>query len=169
MSMPVGTDTVVTLTYRILTEDGRVLEERTPEDPYEYLHGQGQIVGPVERMVEGKTSGFRGETMVTPRDGYGEYNPSLVAELPKSHFPANVDLRVGMKFNTRDSEGNTMTVRVLEVGEEMVTVDGNHPLAGLTLSFEIRILDVRAATAGEIESGRLGATLGSGSDTGSLH
>lgn len=169
MSIPVAPDTVVKLTYRILTEDGKVLEERTPEDPYEYLQGHGQIVPPVERAVEGKTAGFRCEVMVTPHDGYGEYDQALVTDLPKSHFPSHVNVEVGMKFNTRDSQGRTLTVRVLEVGEDKVTIDGNHPLAGLDLSFEVRVLDVREATESEIEAGRPGATLASSAGSGSLH
>ncbi|HVK60813.1 MAG TPA: peptidylprolyl isomerase [Bdellovibrionales bacterium] len=169
MSLPVETDRVVKLTYRILTEDGRVLEEKTPENPYEYLQGHNQIVGPVERAVEGKTAGFRCEVNVTPRDGYGDYKPDLVTELPVSHFPAGVELKVGMKFGTRTAEGQAMTIRILEIEGDVVTVDGNHPLAGLELIFEVRVLDVREASEGEIEAGRPGVSLSSSSGSGSLH
>ena len=82
MAIKIQADRVVTLAYRLLDSDGRVLEEKTPETAYQYLHGRGNIVGPVERLLEGKTVGFRAELLVQPRDAYGEYDSGLVAEIP---------------------------------------------------------------------------------------
>lgn len=156
MAIRIELDRVVKLVYRIVDGAGRVLEDRSPENPYEYLHGRGQIVGPVERAVEGKTAGFQAEVQVTPREGFGEYDPSLVVEIPRSRFPAGVDVRADMKFNTMGPSGSMITVRVVEVDDETVTVDGNHPLAGVAVVFDLRVLDVREASADEIESGRVG-------------
>jgi FKBP-type peptidyl-prolyl cis-trans isomerase SlyD len=157
MSVAIEKDMIVKLAYRLLDESGRVLEERTPESPYEYMQGRGQIVGPVERMVEGKTAGFRCEVHVTPKEGYGDYHPSLVVDIPRSSFPPHVELAVDMKFNTHGENGQPMTVRVIDISDDVVTVDGNHPLAGLELNFEVRVLDVRGATVEEVETGRPGA------------
>ena len=149
---------VVRLAYRITeAQSGRLIEERDPDNSYEYIHGSGQIVGPVERAVEGKTSGFRAEVAVSPREGYGAYDPSLIAEMPRASFPDAAKVAVGQRFNTLGPQGNPVTVRVIEVDEDVVTVDGNHPLAGLDLIFELRLLEVRDATREEIETGRIGA------------
>lgn len=172
MALKITADRVVTITYRITDLEGRVLDECTPAQPYEYIHGRGQIVAPVERLLEGKTAGFTGEVSVSPRDAYGEYNPALVVELPRAHFPPGIDLKVDMKFNTVGPDGKPMTVRVTSVDGDTVTVDGNHPLAGINLIFELKVLDVREATSDELETGRIAQIIvkkpgysGGGSDT----
>ena len=157
MSVTVEQDRIVKLTYRLLDPDGRVLDERTPANPYEFMAGRGQIVAPVERAIMGKTAGYRCEVHVSPREGYGDYKPDLVADIPRGNFPADFAVEVDMKFNTQDANGDPMTVRVIEVSKTTVTVDGNHPLAGLELDFEVRILDVRAASEEEVRLGRPGA------------
>lgn len=168
MSVVIELDRIVKLTYRLLDADGRVLDERTPANPYEFMAGRGQIVAPVERAILGKTAGFRCEVHVTPREGYGDYKPDLVVDIPRTSFPADLEIEVDMKFNTQDPNGDPMTVRVIEVSKSVVTVDGNHPLAGLELDFEVRVLDVRAASEEELQLGRPGAPpLKPG--TGSLH
>lgn len=174
MALKITADRVVSITYRITDTEGRVLDECTPAQPYEYLHGRGQIVAPVERLLEGKTAGFTGEVSVSPRDAYGEYNPALVAELPRSHFPRDLDIQVGMKFNTVAPDGRAVTVRVTAVEGDKVTIDGNHPLAGINLIFELKVLDVREATADELEKGRIAEIIVkksgySGEGSGTLH
>lgn len=156
-SMAIEKDAIVKITYRLMDLDGRVLEERSPGNPYEYMQGRGQIVPPVERAVEGKSAGFRAEVAVSPEDGFGHYNPALVIDIPRSSFPPGLPIEVDMKFSTQNAEGAPMTVRVIEVSDHVVTVDGNHPLAGLDIRFEVRVLDVRAASLDEIEAGRPGA------------
>ena len=148
----------VTIAYRLIDKDGHLLEEKTPEHPYEYVQGQGQIVAAIERAVEGKTAGFQTELIVTPRDGYGEYNSSLVAEVPRAQLPAEVDIAVGMKFNTTNSVGEPVVVRVIDINGAVVTVDGNHPLAGLDLTFEIRLLNVREAEGEEDDEPKIAVT-----------
>jgi FKBP-type peptidyl-prolyl cis-trans isomerase SlyD len=147
MSVVIEKDRIVKLSYRLLDTSGRLLEERSPENPYEYMQGRGQIVTPVEREID---------VAVSPREGYGDYQPSLVVDIPRATFPKNVELKVDMKFNTIGENGDPLTVRVIEIRKESVTVDGNHPLAGLDLIFEVRVLDVRAASNDEVETGRPG-------------
>jgi len=156
MTVLIEKDRIVKIAYRLLDSSGRLLEERSPETPYEYMQGRGQIVTPVERALEGKSAGFTSSVLVSPREGYGDYNPSLVVDIPRANFPPGVELKVDMKFNTYNEQGEPMTVRVTEIRRDVVTVDGNHPLAGLDLVFEVRVLDVRAASNDEIETGRPG-------------
>lgn len=156
MSVTIEKDRIVKLAYRLLDASGRLLEERTPENPYEYMQGRGQIVSPVERALEGKTSGFAASVSVSPREGYGDYQPSLVVDIPRANFPKGVKLQVDMKFNTINENGDPITVRVTDIRKDVVTVDGNHPLAGLDLIFEVKVLDVRAASNDEMETGRPG-------------
>lgn len=157
MSVKIEKDRIVKLAYRLLDTSGRLLEERTPESPYEYMQGRNQIVTPVEHAIEGKTVGFTARVPVKPSDAYGDYLPALVIDIPRASFPKGVDVKVDMKFNTHGRDGQPMTVRVIEVRKDVVTVDGNHPLAGLDLIFDVKVLDVRAASLDETESGRPGA------------
>jgi FKBP-type peptidyl-prolyl cis-trans isomerase SlyD len=149
MAITIEEGRVVQLSYRIVDSNGRVLDERTPEQPYEYIHGQSQIVPPVERAVKGRTAGYTCEVSVAPRDAYGDYNPNLVIDIPRSNFPTSVEVKVGMKFNTTDPEGRTLAVRVIELSDDVITVDGNHPLAGLDLIFEVKVLSVREPSPAE--------------------
>ena len=157
MSVIIEKDRIVKLAYRLLDTSGRLLEERTPDNLFEYMQGRNQVVSPVERALEGKTVGYTDTVHVTPREGYGDYFPGLVIEIPRSSFPPGVELKNDMKFNTHGENGEPMTVRVTDVRRDVVTVDGNHPLAGLDLIFEVRVVDVRAASMDETESGRPGA------------
>lgn len=154
MVVKVENDCVVRIAYRISDVDGHLMEERTPDHAYEYLHGRAQIVGPVERALEGKTPGFQAEISITPRDGYGEYDPALVTEVSRDLLPTDIEIAVGMKFSTQTASGVSLTVRVIEIEDDIVTLDGNHPLAGLELIFDVKVLSVRAATELEKSNGR---------------
>ena len=156
MSVIIEKDRIVKLVYRLLDTSGRLLEERTPENPYEYMQGRGQIVPPVERALEGKTVGYNDHISVLPIEGYGDYHPGLVIDIPRKSFPSEVELKVDMKFNTHGENGEPMAVRVIDIRKDIVTVDGNHPLAGLELIFDVKVLDVRAASNDETEHGRPG-------------
>lgn len=146
---------VVKMAYRLTDTLGNLLEERTPETPYEYLQGGGQILPALERLVEGKTPGHRCEVQLTAREAYGEYDSRLVTEVSREVFPPGVEIEPGMKFSTQGPAGQPVVVRVLEADEKTITVDGNHPLAGIDLIFEIRVLDVREATEQEVETGEV--------------
>jgi FKBP-type peptidyl-prolyl cis-trans isomerase SlyD len=161
MALKIEKNCVVSLAYRILDKDGRILDERTPDQNYSYLHGHGQIIAPVERRLEGKTAGFHDEVLITPREAYGDYKADLVTELERKRFPAGLEVKVGLKFSTRGPDGQPITVRVIDVDDEIVTVDGNHTLAGLDLLFDVRVLGVREARPDEVTQGRVDAPAGS--------
>lgn len=169
MAIRVAHGRVVRLAYRLTDANGSLIEDRTPENPFEYIQGKGQIVPALEKIVEGKTAGFQAEVQLSAREGYGEYKPALVAEIPTSKFPTGSEIAVGMKFNTTGPGGQPITVRVIEVDEKKVTVDGNHPLAGVELIFELRVLDVREASEVEAEDGAVDPDFDSDSGSGQLH
>lgn len=169
MAIRIQADRVVTLAYRLTDAEGRLIEDRTPENPFEYIQGHGQVVVPVERAVEGKTAGFRAEVSLSAGEAYGRYDSSLVAEIPRERFSAGGKIEVGMKFNTVGPGGKPIAVRVIEVDESTVTVDGNHPLAGVDLIFDLRVLDVREATGDEVETGQVSPPPLARDDSGSMH
>lgn len=153
MSQRVQVNSVVTITYVLRDDQGNEIEARTPEEPALYIHGHGQLLPAVEDALDGKTPGFSTSVYVAPEQAYGEYQPDLVIDMPRDHFPASIDIKVGMKFNTQGPDGQPMVVRVVEFDEKSVSVDGNHPLAGVPLNFEIKILEIRGATAEEKKTG----------------
>jgi FKBP-type peptidyl-prolyl cis-trans isomerase SlyD len=107
----------------------------------------------VEVAIAGKDVGYKAIIEVTSEDGYGEYDPTLLAKVEKNRFPKDLELQVGMKFDTEGPDGDVTVVEVVEMDEKTVTIDGNHPLAGVDLKFELEIYSVRKATAEEIEHG----------------
>ncbi len=123
--------------------------------PLEFISGQGQIIPGLEKEIENLNAGENTDVLVQPAEAYGEYNDEAVQTLPKEQF-AGVDLVEGMDLYGTGENGETVQVIVKAVGEEDVTIDYNHPMAGKTLMFSVSILDVRAATDEEIQTGTVG-------------
>jgi FKBP-type peptidyl-prolyl cis-trans isomerase SlyD len=155
VSVVIAPDKVVTLVYVLSDEEGRVIEERTVENPAIYLHGREQILFSLERALEGQTPGYATIVSVDPANAFGEYKDDLVMEMPRDNFPPGVVLKEGMKFNTIGPNGLPAVIRVIEVREDEIVVDGNHPLAGMSLTFDVRVLRVRDATERELETGEI--------------
>ncbi|MDZ4082049.1 MAG: FKBP-type peptidyl-prolyl cis-trans isomerase [Bdellovibrionales bacterium] len=146
MSIRVGEGTRVTLAYRLQTERGDVLEERTPENPFEFVFGTGQTLPAIENVIRGKTEGFTASLGVAAKEAYGEFDDQLVATVSIASFPQPNDIQVGMKFTTQGPNGEELAVRVVEVLEDQVTVDGNHPLAGVDIEIDLKILRIEEDT-----------------------
>lgn len=144
MSIRVGEGTRVTLVYKLQTSRGDVLEERTPENPFILEFGKGETLPAVEAVIKGKTEGFEASIGVAAKEAYGEFDDELVTSVPLSTFPKPSEVQVGMKYSTQGPLGEEITVRVVEVDDESATVDGNHPLAGLDIEIDLKILDVTA-------------------------
>ncbi|HEY9445517.1 MAG TPA: peptidylprolyl isomerase [Burkholderiales bacterium] len=149
--MQIDRDTVVALQYVLYDADGNLIEKT--DAPVEYLHGGYQnIFALVERALEGKGVGETCRVRLPPGDAFGEYDAELVHVESRDKFPT--DLTVGMQFRGEASESaETLVYTVTDVAEDKVVVDGNHPLAGQTLSFECTVTGVRAATDEEIQHG----------------
>ncbi len=142
----------VTLCYKLCNSQYKVLEERTATDPLVFLQGYDQLLPAIELAIEGQTAGYTTSLKLSPDQAYGAYHNELVSDVPRSQFAANLDLKFGMKFDTVGPNGEPMVVRILKIEDNLVTLDGNHPLAGQELIFELNILSVRQATPEELEA-----------------
>lgn len=153
--MLIGKDTVVTLTYQLTTLAGEQLEEATAESPAAYLHGGYDGIFPkVEEALEGKTEGAEVDIVLEPNDAFGEYDAELVRVESIEVFPEEV--HVGMQLEGASEDGqHVMLFTVTDVADGKVVVDGNHPLAGITLMFSCTVAGVRAATPEEITHGHV--------------
>lgn len=153
--MKIAKDSVVSLTYKLTDADGTLLEQTG--DPISYLHGGYDGIFPaVEEVLQGKTTGDTFSVTMAPDDAFGEYEHDLVRVEPREIFPK--DVAVGMQFEggaEGDDDEDFMLYSVVEVTDKEVTVDGNHPLAGKTLTFSGTISGVRAATAEELAHGHV--------------
>lgn len=151
--MKIAKDTVVSLRYELSDANGTLLEKT--DDPVSYLHGGYDGIFPaVEEAVQGKGVGAKFEVTMEPDEAFGEYEHDLVRVEPRSLFPE--DIAVGMQFEggAEDADDEDyMLYTVVDVTDDEVTVDGNHPLAGKTLKFVGIVTGVRAATAEELEHG----------------
>lgn len=147
---------VVRLEYRIYLEDGELVETSDEEGPVEFLQGRGQIVPGVENALYGMPIGEEKEIMVSPEQGYGEYDEDAFETVPLSLFPDEVDLGLGMAVELIDDESEeAMDATVAEIHSENVVLDLNHPLAGETLRFCVTVSGLRQATAGEVAHGHV--------------
>lgn len=151
--MKIEKNTVVSLRYELSDVNGTLLEKI--EEPISYLHGGYDGIFPtVEAALHGKTVGEKLTITITPDEGFGEYEHDLVRVEPRSMFPENVAIGMQFEGGAEGDESNEYSLyTVVDVTEDEVTVDGNHPLAGKTLSFGGVVSGVRAATAEEIEHG----------------
>ena len=129
--------------------------------PLEFISGQGQIIPGLESELVNLSAGENANVMVKPEDAYGEYNEEAVQTLPKEQF-AGVDLVDGMTLYGTGEQGETVQVTVKSMTEEEVTIDYNHPMAGKSLMFTVAVLEVRDATAEELETGAVGGLAAAG-------
>lgn len=151
--MQITQNSVVSLNYTMFDEEGTVIDQN--QDPIVYLHGgYDNILPVVEAALAGKSVGDTVSVTMTPDEGFGEFVDELVREEDISMFPP--DLEIGMMFETRDPEsGESMQFRVTAIDAGMVTVDANHPLAGMTIRFEASVVDVREASDEEVAHGHV--------------
>jgi FKBP-type peptidyl-prolyl cis-trans isomerase SlyD len=147
-------DSVVAFNYTLKDDAGEVIDSSPTGEPLAYIHGHGNLVPGLERELEGKASGERLAVKVTPADGYGEYSKQLVSKIPRRSLKGIAKLSVGMRLHAHTAEG-PRPVTVTALTGDMVTIDGNHPLAGQNLNFDIEIVDIREATAEELAHGHV--------------
>ena len=154
--MIVAKDTVVSIDYTLKNSEGEVVDTSAGGEPMLYLHGAKNIIVGLENELEGKTAGDELTVEVKSELAYGERIDALIQEVPKEAFGELGDIQVGMRFQAETEQG-PVPVMVTAMTDSTVTVDGNHPLAGHDLFFEVKVNDVRAATMEEIEKGHLHA------------
>lgn len=143
---------VVELSYVLKNGKGEELDRADAKQPLSYLHGYGQIIPGLEEALEGLKAGDKKSVTVEPKEAYGELNPDLRMKIEKSHFPAGAKIEPGMQFVAEMDQGH-IPFTVHKIENDHVFVDGNHPLAGETLHFEVEVLSMREATKEELEHG----------------
>jgi FKBP-type peptidyl-prolyl cis-trans isomerase SlyD len=150
--MTIGDDSVVSFHYKLRDDTGAFNESSEEGSPVVYMHGRSNIVPGLEKELTGRKSGDKLTATVTPDEGYGQRNENAVQRVPLKHLATRGPISVGQMVvvNTRDGGRQA---RVLKVGHFNVDLDLNHPLAGRTLTFDIEIVDVRAATEQELAHG----------------
>ena len=143
-------NSVVSMSYCLKNEKGIKLDRADKSSPFAYLHGSGQMISGLEKELEGLVVGDKKNVIVSPNEGYGEFNPQLKMKVNRANFPKDADIKPGMQFEGQ-GDGGTRTVFTVKaaVGDN-IDVDGNHPLAGETLHFSVEILGVREATQEEL-------------------
>lgn len=148
-------NSVVTMHYELKDDQGEVLDSSKGQDPMVYLQGAGNIIIGLEEQLLGKTVGDQIEAVIAPEKGYGMPVEALVQIVPKAAFGEDVDkVEVGMRFQAETEQGPVPVV-VTAMDNENVTVDGNHPLAGKELHFNVSIAEVRDASSEELEHGHV--------------
>ena len=148
--MPIATNDVVTIHYTLKDDADKVIDSSSGGEPLAYLHGHGNIIPGLERELAGKSVGERLTVRVPAADGYGEYDRALVQKVPRRALKGIANLKVGMRL-----QAGHQPVTVTHIAGDMVTLDGNHPLAGQTLNFDVEITAVRPATEEELAHGHV--------------
>jgi FKBP-type peptidyl-prolyl cis-trans isomerase SlyD len=154
--MKIDESTVVTLAYQLHIMEGdtlHLMDQRDRHDPVEFVFGQGLLLSKVEDSLFQQTVGFKKEIVLSPADAYGEPVPELAQWVHKEKFPKDLELKIGMKFQTQGADGEILSAMIKEIKGDQVMLDGNHPLAGYVVHFNLEVLRVREAREDELASG----------------
>ncbi|QIQ20783.1 peptidylprolyl isomerase [Zophobihabitans entericus] len=152
--MKIAKDAVVSLAYQVRTKDGVLVDEATAVAPLEYLHGHNSLISGLEKALEGHVAGDKFDVEIPSAEAYGDFNDALVQNVPKNVFVGVDELSVGMRF-LADTDQGPVPVEITAIDGDMVTVDGNHMLAGQDLKFNVEVIALREATAEEIAHGHI--------------
>lgn len=160
--MTISKNTVVSLHYKLQEESatGELIEETFGSDPLVFLFGNGQMIPEFENQLEGKKVGDSFGFNINSEDAYGDYDPEAVVSIPKNTFEVDGQLdesllQEGKIIPMRDPDGNQLLGTIMEIQNEEVVMDFNHPMAGVDLYFTVSIEEVRNATPAEIEHGHV--------------
>ena len=154
--MKIAQKTVVSLNYTLKNGDGMVLDSSEGREPLVYLQGVGALISGLEKELEGKEKGTKLNAVIPPAEAYGERREDLVRVVSKDGFQGDEELFEGMQVQVDAGEG-PMIASVSKIEGNDVTLDMNHPLADMTLHFDVEVLDVREATEEEINHGHVHA------------
>ena len=150
--MQIIANKVVAIDYKLTDADGQLLDQSDPADPLYYLHGVGQIIPGLEEELDGKLQGDEFQVTVPAESAYGIKDPELVRVIPIDMFEDPQQLEPGLQFDLEDDQ-EVFLFTIIEVNDDEVVADGNHELAGLDLTFNVTVKEVRDATPEEIDHG----------------
>jgi FKBP-type peptidyl-prolyl cis-trans isomerase SlyD len=150
--MEVSKDRVVSIDYTLTGDQGQLLDTSNGREPLAYLHGAGNIIPGLESALEGKNEGEQVNVTIQPGQAYGEHDPKLIQIVPRKAFTGTPSITPGMQFQGNTNQGPRI-ITVTKVEGDDITIDANHPLAGKTLNFDVKVVAIRAATPEEISHG----------------
>nr|BAL53172.1 FKBP-type peptidyl-prolyl cis-trans isomerase SlyD [uncultured Gammaproteobacteria bacterium] len=150
--MQVSENKVVSIHYTLTNDAGEVIDTSVGRAPLSYLHGAGNLIPGLEKALEGKACGDHIDVSLAPEEAYGQRDEALIQVVPKSTFEGIEEIEPGMQFQAQTPAGRQI-LTVVEVYDDEVVIDGNHPLAGETLHFSVEITEVREATEEELAHG----------------
>ena len=145
---------VVTLNYTLTDNEGNVIDQST-DSSFAYLHGASNIIPGLENALAGKSAGDSLNVSVEPSEAYGERDPEKTQSVPRNMFPEDTEIEVGMQFHAQGPGGETLVVTIAGIEGDTITVDGNHPLAGIPLNFAVEVIEVRDASEEELDHGHV--------------
>jgi FKBP-type peptidyl-prolyl cis-trans isomerase SlyD len=152
--MTIAKNKVVAIEYTLTDRDGNLIDTSKGQGPLLYIHGIGNLIPGLEAKLEGKTTGDNLKVVIAPKDAYGEKEDTLCQTVPRAQFENAAEIEEGMQFEV-DTEQGELVVTVTKVDDETVTVDGNHPLAGVELHFDVTVKEIREASADELAHGHV--------------
>jgi FKBP-type peptidyl-prolyl cis-trans isomerase SlyD len=145
---------VVSMDYK-LTVDGEVLDSSDEAGPLQFLAGYGNIIPGLEQEMMGMKIGESKDVVVQPEDGYGEFDEEAFMDVPRSEFPADMQLEEGLELHVTDEDGNHQAAYVSSFDDKSVSLDFNHPLAGAVLNFSVKVVGLREPTEEELDHGHV--------------
>ena len=157
--MQIAKHRVVTLHYTLRDDDDNILD-RSEDGSFSYLHGANNIIPGLEEALTGKGAGDELSVSIPPEQAYGMHDAAKTQTVTRDMFPTGQNIEPGMQFHAQGPEGQTLMITVVQVEDDQITVDGNHPLAGVQLNFDVKVMDVREANGEEIEHGHVHGTHG---------
>lgn len=152
--MLIDNNKVITINYTLKDDDGKLIDESN-DGSFCYLHGADNIIPGMEQALHGKSKDDQLQLSLTPEEAYGEYVEALTQVVDRAMFDVNDTIEAGMQFQAQSENGQMIMITVTNVDGDNVTIDGNHPLAGETLHYDITVIDVRDATEEEISHGHV--------------
>jgi len=149
----VAENNVVGIEYTLTDSEGEVLDTSEGRGPLAYVHGKGGIIPGLEEALAGKVVGDELKVVIPPEKGYGPRNNQLLNRVPKEAFGGKLEFELGLQFPVQDQNGQPRMVTIVHIEEDAIVIDANHPLAGVELTFDVKIVEVREATEEELQHG----------------
>lgn len=150
----VADDLVVTLDYT-LTIDEQIIDSSKENGPIRFLQGSGEIIPGLERQLNKVVLGADQKIIVLPEEGYGKFEEARLVDFSRDELPEDVPLELGIQLKMKNQNGKLLHARIHEITDDLVKLNFNHPLAGKELHFDVTVVELRAATADELEHGRV--------------
>lgn len=152
--MTIANNKAVTINYT-LKDDQDVIIDTSDDSSFVYLHGANNIIPGLENELTGKTSGDKFSLVIKPEDAYGEYNDKLTQVVDKEAFGEEQEIEAGMQFHAQGEGDQMVMITITEINGDKITIDGNHPLAGVTLHYDVEVMEVRDASEEELSHGHI--------------